>query len=378
MKKIFAIVILLLITKINFAQPVRNIQINQYKYIVVDEIIGKHSGEIRRFYTKNLRAAGYNVVNLKEPLQTYKDIPKDLEENPDLALYLVAEEKVHGCYTVISNLLDSEGKTVLKREGRSCGLLSTAIKNSISSLSSYSYKYNPKIRSQSEPKSPSVNPKDWSGNGSGIIISKEGHIVTNYHVVKDAVKVEIEININQEIKSFNAEIIQVDKVNDLAIIKITDSQFLGLKEIAYNFNSRISEVGTKIYAYGYPMALSIMGKEVKVTDGIISSKSGFDGDITTYQITAAIQGGNSGGPLFDDKGNLIGINSSGIRKDIADNVGYSIKSNYIMNLVDAIPGALSLPSDQKLEKLPLTDQIKEISKYVILVKVNLGKSAGIN
>ena len=52
-----------------------------------------------------------------------------------------------------------------------------------------------------------------------------------------------------------------------------------------------------------------MGKEIKVTEGIISSKSGYNGDITTYQITAPIQAGNSGGPLFDDKGNFIGINS---------------------------------------------------------------------
>jgi len=128
-------------------------------------------------------------------------------------------------------------------------------------------------------------------------------------------------------------------------------------------------VGTKVYAYGYPMALSIMGKEIKVTDGIISSKSRFDGDITTYQITAPIQGGNSGGPLFDEKGNLIGINSSGIRKDIADNVGYTIKTNYILNLLDVLPKNIELPSSTDLESLPLTEQIKVLSKYVVLIKV---------
>ena len=117
------------------------------------------------------------------------------------------------------------------------------------------------------------------------------------------------------------------------------------------------------------MALSIMGKEIKVTDGIISSKSRFDGDITTYQITAPIQGGNSGGPLFDEKGNLIGINSSGIRKDIADNVGYTIKTNYILNLLDVLPKNIELPSSTDLESLPLTEQIKVLSKYVVLIKV---------
>ncbi len=65
-----------------------------------------------------------------------------------------------------------------------------------------------------------------------------------------------------------------------------------------------SNVGTKVCTYGYPMALSLMGKEIKVNDGIISSKSGFDADITTYQITAPIQGGNSGGHYLIIRGIL--------------------------------------------------------------------------
>jgi S1-C subfamily serine protease len=351
------------------SQSVRNININRYKYIVVDEIIGKHSGEIRRFYTKSLKDGGYNVVNLKEPLKTHEELPKDLLENPDLGLYLVAEEINGGCITVYANLLDSDGNLLLQREGKSCGLLSTAIKNSISGLTSYSYKYTPSGTGRSTPENIASNSGEWLGNGSGIVISKEGHIVTNYHVVKDAKVIEVDLMINQEFKSFNSQIVQVDQVNDLAVIKISDSNFTSLSELGYNFASRTSEVGTKVYAFGYPMALTIMGKELKVTDGIISSKSGFNGDITTYQITAAIQGGNSGGPLFDEKGNLIGINSSAIRKDIADNVGYSIKSNYVYNLIDAIPTSIILPSDRRLENLPLTEQIKEISKYVVLIKV---------
>jgi S1-C subfamily serine protease len=210
---------------------------------------------------------------------------------------------------------------------------------------------------------------EWAGNGSGIIISESGYIITNFHVIDDAEKVEVEFVMNEEVQKFNAEIVQVDKVNDLAILKIFDMNFDGIKAPNYNFKTRSSDVGTKVYAYGYPMALSIMGKEIKITDGIISSKSGFDGDITTYQITAAIQGGNSGGPLFDDKGNLIGINSSGLSKDVADNVGYSIKSNYALNLIDVLPKSIDLPSSTSLSSLPLTEQIKEISKYVVLVKV---------
>ena len=210
---------------------------------------------------------------------------------------------------------------------------------------------------------------EWAGNGSGIIISKSGYIITNNHVVENADNIEVEFILNEEVKRFNAEVVQVDKTNDLAIIKIVDVDFDGVDDLPYNFKTRTSDVGTKVYAYGYPMALSIMGKEIKVTDGMISSKTGFDGNITTYQITAPIQGGNSGGPLFDEKGNLIGINSSGIRKDIADNVAYSIKTSYVLNLIDILPKSIKLPSNTKLESLPLTEQIKHISKYVVLIKV---------
>ena len=179
----------------------------------------------------------------------------------------------------------------------------------------------------------------------------------------------MEFILNDETQKFNAEIVQLDKTNDLAVIKIFDMNFDDLDNLTYNFKTRSSDVGTKVYAYGYPMALSLMGKEIKVTDGIISSKSGFDGDITTYQITAPIQGGNSGGPLFDEKGNFLGINSSGLSKNIADNVGYTIKSSYVLNLIDVLPKTIDLPSSTKLQSLPLTEQIKEISKYVVLVKV---------
>ena len=211
--------------------------------------------------------------------------------------------------------------------------------------------------------------KEWAGNGSGIIISKSGHIITNHHVIEDADDIEVEFILNDEVQKFNAEIVQVDKTNDLAIIRIVDVNFDGVGELPYNFKTRSSDVGTKVYAFGYPMALSIMGKEIKVTDGMISSKTGFDGDITTYQITAPIQGGNSGGPLFDEKGNLLGINSSGINVQVADNVAYTIKSSYIVNLIDVMPKSIDLPSNTKLQTLPLTEQIKEISKYVVLIKV---------
>ena len=221
-----------------------------------------------------------------------------------------------------------------------------------------------------------LNPKkkttdSWSGNGSGFFISKSGYIATNYHVIDGASEIEVEFKYKNEIKGFNAKVIKFDKTNDLAIIKIDDSNFFKLSEIPYNFRTRSIDVGSEVFALGYPMALSLMGKDIKFTDGKISSKTGLGGDITTYQIQVPIQPGNSGGPLFDFKGNLIGITSSGINRklDLTENVNYAIKSSYLLNLIDVLPESIELPSSKELASKPLTEQIKVLSDYVVLIKV---------
>ena len=101
------------------------------------------------------------------------------------------------------------------------------------------------------------------------------------------------------------------KKNDLAILKIDDNNFSGrfLGKIPYCFSNQIKEVGDEIIVLGYPLR-AVMGDEIKLTNGLISSRTGFQGDMTTYQISATVQPGNSGGPLLDSNGNLIGIISS--------------------------------------------------------------------
>ena len=210
---------------------------------------------------------------------------------------------------------------------------------------------------------------DWAGNGSGVILTSNGYIATNNHVIEDASDIEVEFLYKNEIRSFNATVIQTDPINDLAILKIQDSNFSNLGVIPYSFKTKNVEVGESVFALGYPMALSGMGKEIKFTDGRISSRTGFQGDITTFQSTTPIQGGNSGGPLFDLKGNLIAINSAKLKADVADNVSYSIKSSYLLSLIDALPQNIPVPNSSLLTIKPLTEQIKTLSKFVVLIKV---------
>lgn len=214
-----------------------------------------------------------------------------------------------------------------------------------------------------------MSSNEWKGNGSGFFISKSGYIVTNHHVINDANEIEIEYKFNEKNYIYKAEVVQMDPSNDLAILKINDKSFKDLSYIPYNLKTKISDTGTSVFALGFPMALSGMGKEIKFTDGKISSKTGYEGDIRTYQTSTPIQGGNSGGPLFDYSGNLIGINSSKISSDKADNVSYSIKSSYLNNLIEVLPVNIPIPNNTSLVGKNIKEQIKILSNYVVLIKV---------
>ena len=147
------------------------------------------------------------------------------------------------------------------------------------------------------------------GQGSGFIIDKDGHVLTNYHVIADARTVEVTLH-NR--KKYRATVVGTDRSHDLAIIQIKapDLQAMSLGD------SRNLQVGQKVYAIGNPFGLS-----GTLTSGIVSSiRSVQEPDGVTIdeaiQTDAAINPGNSGGPLLNSHGEVIGINTM-----IASNVG---------------------------------------------------------
>lgn len=211
----------------------------------------------------------------------------------------------------------------------------------------------------------SANDSEVKATGSGFIIS--GNVIaTNYHVVDDAEKVKVALNLTGTPEDFDAKILSVDKANDLALLVIKDKKFSPLSPAPYSISTKVEDVGTSVFAMGYPLS-DVMGKEVKITDGVISSKTGYEDDAVTYQISAPIQPGNSGGALFDKKGHLIGITNAGIPS--AENVGYAIKSSYLLNLIDSAPITIDLPKGEDLTHKELTDIIKLYTPYVALIKI---------
>ena len=220
-----------------------------------------------------------------------------------------------------------------------------------------------------EPSSPSDNSSEnWAGSGSGFFISRTGHIATNYHVVDGMTKFQVEYYQNGKKYTYPAKVISTDPSNDMAIIRIDHKDFTTIPEIPYKFATRTKEVGTDVFTLGYPLTF-IMGEEIKYTRGEISAKSGFQGDIRTYQISVPITNGNSGGPLFDYDGNIVGITSSGLRKDIADNVNYAIKAIYLQTLIDACQENIELPTGIDLTGKSKPEIIKALQGFVVLIKV---------
>ncbi|MEO8760781.1 MAG: trypsin-like peptidase domain-containing protein, partial [Bacteroidia bacterium] len=208
---------------------------------------------------------------------------------------------------------------------------------------------------------------DVKATGSGLIFSKSGYILTNYHVVDGANKILIEINNAGVSKTYNATLVQKDEDNDVAILKISDDNFKPLTDINYSFKeSGGVDVGATVFTIGYPYALSGMGKEAKFTDGKISSKTGYNNAINTYQTSIPVQPGNSGGPLFNEKGQLIGVVNAKVKG--ADNVSYAIKLNYVKNLIELLPETVDLPASQVIATLTLEEKIKVLSDYVVLIK----------
>ncbi|MGB1243576.1 MAG: S1C family serine protease [Chitinophagales bacterium] len=224
------------------------------------------------------------------------------------------------------------------------------------------YKYF-KILNTEESTSDIVKKSDLIiSSGTSFAISRSGYLLTSYHLIKKASKIDVEIN---GIK-YESIVVTKDQVNDLAIIKIEDPSFRGFREIPYVLKSQTSEVGEKVFTLGYPMS-STMGSEIKLSNGIISSLSGYKGNLALYQIGMSIYGGNSGGPLFDENGALIGIIKA--RHNDTETASYAIKARNAMNLIDILGSETDFPRENKLAGLPLTEQVKIVREFVFQVNV---------
>ena len=174
------------------------------------------------------------------------------------------------------------------------------------------------------------------GSGSGIIYSKDGYIITNYHVVEDVAKdnnSKLEVYLAGKKEPIEAKYIGGDKLTDLAVVKVESND---LKVAKFGKSGEL-KVGSKAVAIGNPLGLEFAGT---VTSGIVSA---LDREITTdgssyklIQTDAAINPGNSGGALLNSKGEVIGINTIKIGSSGVEGLGFAIPIDDALPIVDEL------------------------------------------
>lgn len=164
--------------------------------------------------------------------------------------------------------------------------------------------------------------------GSGVVVTSEGHIITNNHVVDQVDEIEVQLS---DGKTKKAKLIGADAVVDLAVLKIEEP---GLKALKFGDSDAV-QAGDFVVAVGNPF-----GFEETVTDGIISSKgrpNRVDGFGDYLQTNAAINPGNSGGPLVNLRGEIIGINTAIIsRSGGSQGIGFAIPSNSVKTALESL------------------------------------------
>ena len=201
--------------------------------------------------------------------------------------------------------------------------------------------------------------KDTSFSGSGFFISKLGYILSNNHVVSNCKKITIGENVDNQ---YEAQLLNVDRKNDLALLRTTtldlassetkslikklNTQKLGIEIVplatAGLMRSDDVELGEDIVVAGFPYG-DIFSKDIKVTFGNVNSTKGVGDDSSQFQIQAPVQIGNSGGPIYDKYGNIVGVVVAQLDKlkmaktigSLPENVNFGIKASTVKQFLNS-------------------------------------------
>jgi serine protease Do len=200
--------------------------------------------------------------------------------------------------------------------------------------------------------------------GTSFLIDGKGYLVTNNHVISSMKNIYVG---NNKGESYSAEVVYAEQASDLAILKITDTSFRQVTNLPYSIKRSNSDLGEQFFTLGFPR------NEIVYGEGYVSAKSGKEGDSLAYQLTVSANPGNSGGPVVNKNGEVIGI-ITGKEKN-ADGVVYATKSRNIFKMVDALKKAdtsvsVKTPTGTTLKGIERTQQVKKMEEFVFMVVGN--------
>ncbi|RKY04208.1 MAG: hypothetical protein DRP56_10330 [Planctomycetota bacterium] len=205
------------------------------------------------------------------------------------------------------------------------------------------------------------------GFGSGFFITKDGHFLTAAHVVDDAES----IRIYWKSKDYTAKKVFVDNTLDVAVLKVAGVQ--SPQPLFLSGSSKV-KTGDTVFTLGFPQ-VQLQGTEAKYTDGAISSLSGIANDTKYFQISVPVQPGNSGGPLLDSNGNVVGLITARLDEiatlkatgSLPQNVNYALKSSFMLPLLEFLPD-IQLDEPSKMDKAEAIKKAKNAVGLVVCFK----------
>ncbi|HQV59172.1 MAG: trypsin-like peptidase domain-containing protein [Chitinophagaceae bacterium] len=203
----------------------------------------------------------------------------------------------------------------------------------------------------------------YTTGGTGFIIDAKGYLVTNAHVVEGAKNIAVQNSRGE----YMAKVVHINMEKDIAILKIDDESFKPYASVPYTISRSAGKLAEPIFTLGYPRSEIVYGQ------GYLSAKTGFNGDTLSCQLEIAANRGNSGSPILNKKGEVIGI-LNGRQRNI-EGFAFAIQGKYIYNVLDelkkdSIHQKVKISSKSSIAGLDFQQQVEKVEDYVFMVKVN--------
>lgn len=204
------------------------------------------------------------------------------------------------------------------------------------------------------------NPGTYSG--SGFAISNDGYFTTNYHVVEKADSIYLEMSNG---KFYKASVIKVNPEADLAILKVEDKNFAFKQAIPYTIDKNVALLGQRIFSIGYPK------DEVVYNEGYISSEKGYDGNTLAYQLEITANPGQSGAPVLDNNGNIVGIITG--KQNNTSGTTFAVHAEQLVKMISELSKdkdkKVNLNNKNRYSSNPRPEQVKSLREFVCAVRV---------
>ncbi|MCX6316956.1 MAG: serine protease [Bacteroidetes bacterium] len=203
---------------------------------------------------------------------------------------------------------------------------------------------------------------EYKSGGTGFMIDGKGYIITNAHIIRNSKNIAV---ISSKGEEYDVVVVKTDLTRDIAILRIDDKSFKPFSTLPYGISKTGSDVAEPIYTLGYPR------NDIVYSEGYLSALSGFNGDTLSCQLGIAANPGNSGGPVFNHNGEVIGILST--REREAEGVAFAIQSKYIFDAVEQLKQdttykSLKLSAKSSVKGMGKQQQVKKIQDFVFMVK----------